>query len=84
MRLTDITGSPLNKNEFLLDDFYIHDFRGNEFVRSNESFTSSSSLTKKKIFIFHRHFVCTTTLPLERCTRNSCFFCSNNSRTINF
>lgn len=48
MRLTDITGSPLNKNEFLLDDFYIHDFRGNEFVRSNESFTSSSSLTKKK------------------------------------
>lgn len=48
MRLTDITGSPLNKNEFLLDDFYIHDFRGNEFVRSNESFTLSSSLTKKK------------------------------------
>lgn len=48
MRVTDITGSPLNKHEFLLDDFYIHDFRGNEFVRSNESFTSSSSLTKKK------------------------------------
>lgn len=44
-RLTDVTGSSLNENEFLLDDFYIqlkkHDFRGNEFVRSNESFASS-------------------------------------------
>lgn len=72
MRLADITGSPLNENEFLLDDFYIrlkkHDFGGNEFARSNESFNRS----------------CTTTSPVERRTRNSCFFRSNNSRTINF